>query len=211
MSAGDGLDSVFDSLGVDMIVKGGQTMNPSTQDLLDAVNKIAAENVFVLPNNKNIILAAEQVNDLTDKNVIVIPTKNIPQGISAVLAFDEDAEPDDNKEAMVDMMSEVKCGQITFAARDSKVDNFDIHQDDVMGMINSDIVTVGSDINTVAVELIDKMADADSGVISIYYGADTKKEDADKLERILAEKYKDADVSLIYGGQPVYYYFLAVE
>lgn len=211
VSAGDGLDSVFDSLGVDVIVKGGQTMNPSTQDLLDAVNKIAAENVFVLPNNKNIILAAEQVNDLTDKNVIVIPTKNIPQGISAVLAFDEDAEPDDNKEAMVDMMSEVKCGQITFAARDSKVDNFDIHQDDVMGMINSDIVTVGSDINTVAVELIDKMADADSGVISIYYGADTKKEDADMLERILAEKYKDADVSLIYGGQPVYYYFLAVE
>lgn len=186
-------------------------MNPSTQDLLDAVNKIAAENIFVLPNNKNIILAAEQVNDLTDKNVIVIPTKNIPQGISAVLAFDEDAEPEDNKAAMEEMISAVQCGQVTFAARDSLIDGFDIHKDDIMGMINGDIKGIGQDINTVAAELVSAMVNDDCGVISIYYGADTDEKQAEELKQTLEDKYSDLDVSLVYGGQPVYYYFLAVE
>lgn len=211
VSAGAGLNQVFDSLDVDIIVEGGQTMNPSTQDLLDAVNKISAENIFVLPNNKNIILAAEQVNDLTDKNVIVIPTKNIPQGISAVLAFDEDAEPEDNKTAMEEMISAVQCGQVTFAARDSLIDGFDIHKDDIMGMINGDIKGIGQDINTVAAELVSAMVNDDCGVISIYYGADTDEKQAEELKRTLEDKYNDLDVSLVYGGQPVYYYFLAVE
>ena len=211
VSAGAGLNQVFDSLDVDIIVEGGQTMNPSTQDLLDAVNKIAAENIFVLPNNKNIILAAEQVNDLTDKNVIVIPTKNIPQGISAVLAFDEDAEPEDNKAAMEEMISAVQCGQVTFAARDSLIDGFDIHKDDIMGMINGDIKGIGQDINTVAAELVSAMVNDDCGVISIYYGADTDEKQAEELKQTLEDKYSDLDVSLVYGGQPVYYYFLAVE
>lgn len=211
VSAGKGLDEVFESLNVDLVVEGGQTMNPSTQDLLDAVTQVQAENIFILPNNKNIILAAEQVNELTDKNVIVIPTKNIPQGISALLAFDEDVNSDANKEAMEEMMSAVRCGQVTFAARDSVIDGFDIHKNDIMGMINGGIKAAGNDVNTVAAELADAMIDDDSGVVSIYYGADTDEKQAKKLQTIIAEKHKDLDVSLVYGGQPVYYYFLAVE
>ena len=211
VSAGDGLDAVFADVGADKIVSGGQTMNPSTEDLLNAVQETPAETVFILPNNKNIILAAEQVNELTDRNVIVIPTKNIPQGISAMLAFDEDMDEEENTDTMIEAMGLVKCGQITFAARDSVVDDLEIHKDDIMGMIGSSIEALGHDINEVAVELIDKMVDDESGVISIYYGAEAEREAAEKLEEVLAEKYEDLDVSLIYGGQPVYYYFIAVE
>ncbi len=211
VSAGEGLDAVFKDVGADKIVSGGQTMNPSTEDLLNAVQEIPAETVFILPNNKNIILAAEQVNELTDRNVIVIPTKNIPQGISAMLSFDEDADAEENTDAMKEAMGLVKCGQITFAARDSVVDDLEIHKDDIMGMVGSSIEALGKDINEVAVELTEKMVDDESGVISIYYGTDAHKESAEKLEEILAEKYDDLDVSLIYGGQPVYYYFIAVE
>ena len=211
VSVGEGLEDVFNSVGVDAVVKGGQTMNPSTQDLLDAVQKIPAENVFILPNNKNIILAAEQVNELTDKNVIVIPTKNIPQGISAVLGFNEDADVEENKEAMTEMMLNVQCGQLTFAARDSAVDGFDIHKGDVMGMIDGSIKGIGQDINVVAMELIDGMVNDESGVVTVYYGSDIDKNQAEALEKTIAEKYEYLDVALIYGGQPVYYYFLAVE
>ena len=211
VSAGEGLDAVFTDVGADKIVSGGQTMNPSTEDLLNAVQEIPAETVFILPNNKNIILAAEQVNELADRNVIVIPTKNIPQGISAMLAFDEDMDADDNTDTMKEAMGLVKCGQITFAARDSVVDDLEIHKDDIMGMIGSSIEALGQDINEVAVELTEKMVDDECGMISIYYGTEADKEDAERLEEILAEKYDDLDVSLIYGGQPVYYYFIAVE
>lgn len=211
VSAGEGLDSVFTDVGADKIVSGGQTMNPSTEDLLNAVQEIPAETVFILPNNKNIILAAEQVNELTDRNVIVIPTKNIPQGISAMLAFDEDMDAEENTDTMKEAMDLVKCGQVTFAARDSVVDDLEIHKDDIMGMVGSSIEALGKDINEVAVELTEKMVNDESGVISIYYGTDADKDDAEKLEEILAEKYDDLDVSLIYGGQPVYYYFIAVE
>lgn len=211
VSAGSGLDEVFHSIGVDEVVEGGQTMNPSTQDLLNAVQKVPAETVFVLPNNKNIILAAEQVDALTDQAVRVIPTKNIPQGISAVLAFDEDNSVEENQEAMAEMMETVRCGQVTFAARDSAVDGFEIHKDDLMGMVGSSIKTIGKDLNTVAEELVNSLIGEDSAVITIYYGADTEKETAEALEKALSEKYEYLDVSLIYGGQPVYYYFLAVE
>ena len=211
VSAGPGLDEVFQSIGVDAVVEGGQTMNPSTQDLLNAVQSVPADTVFVMPNNKNIILAAEQVDGLTGQNVIVIPTRNIPQGISAILAFDEDADAAANQEAMTQMMETVKCGQITFAARDSAVDGFEIRKGDVMGMVGSAIRTVGTDINAAAEELVNTLIDDESGVITIYYGADTEKEQAEALEKTLADKYEYLDVSLIYGGQPVYYYFLAVE
>ena len=211
VSAGAGLTEVFTGIGADAVVEGGQTMNPSTQDLLNAVQKIHAETVFILPNNKNIILAAEQVNELADCKVIVIPTKNIPQGISAMLAFDEGAEPEENREAMCEMMETVQCGQITFAARNSTVDGMKIKKGDIMGMVGSSIKSLGKDINEVAEELIDGMITDESGVISIYYGAETEKELAEELEQKLAKKYQYLDVSLIYGGQPVYYYFLAVE
>ena len=211
VSVGDGIAEVFESVNVDRIVEGGQTMNPSTQDLLDAVSKVNAENIFILPNNKNIILAAEQVDELSDKNVIVIPTKNMPQGISAMLAFDEEADVEANTEAMNEMMSAVKCGQVTFAARDSEVGGFDIHEGDVMGMIGSDITNIGSDINDVSFGLADKMIDEDTAVATIYYGADTNEDAANALADRISEKYGDIDVSVVSGGQPVYYYMIAVE
>lgn len=211
VSAGEGIAEVFKSVNADKIVEGGQTMNPSTQDLLDAVSAVPAENVFILPNNKNIILAAEQVNDISDKNVIVIPTKNMPQGISAMLAFDEAADTETNTEAMKEMMSAVKCGQVTFAARDSSVDGLDIHEGDVMGMIGSGITDIGSDINDVSVKICDRMIDDDSALVTVYYGADVDKETADKLASAIAAAHREVDVSVVYGGQPVYYYMIAVE
>ncbi len=211
VSAGEGLSEVFKSINVDNIVEGGQTMNPSTQDLLDAVSKVPAETVYILPNNKNIILAAEQVNDISDKNVIVIPTKNIPQGISAMLAFDAEAEVDANTEAMKEMMATVKSGQVTFAARDSSVNGFEIHEGDVMGMLGSDINNIGGDLNSVTEELIEAMVDEETAIVTLYYGADTDEETANALADVVAEKHNDIDVAVVYGGQPVYYYMIAVE
>ncbi len=211
VSAGEGLTEVFKSVNVDKIVEGGQTMNPSTQDLLDAVSKIPAETVYILPNNKNIILAAEQVNDISDKNVIVIPTKNIPQGISAMLAFDEDADEETNTEAMNEMMSAVKCGQVTFAARDSSVGGFEIHEGDVMGMVGSDINNIGNDLNEVSAKLTEAMVDDETAIVTVYYGSDTDEETANALADEISAKHSDIDVTVVYGGQPVYYYMIAVE
>lgn len=211
VSAGDGLTEVFKSVNVDKVVQGGQTMNPSTQDLLDAANSVHAEIIYILPNNKNIILAAEQVNDICDKKVIVIPTKNIPQGISAMLAFDPDADEDANTEAMTEMMNSVKCGQVTFAARDSAVGGLEIHKDDVMGMFGSEIAELGSDINDVSEKLAEKMIDEETALITIYYGADTDEQSAQKLADAISEKHSDIDVSVVKGGQPVYYYMIAAE
>lgn len=211
VSAGDGLTEVFKSVNVDKVVQGGQTMNPSTQDLLDAANSVHSEIIYILPNNKNIILAAEQVNDICDKKVIVIPTKNIPQGISAMLAFDPDADEDANTEAMTEMMNSVKCGQVTFAARDSAVGGLEIHKDDVMGMFGSEIAELGSDINDVSEKLAEKMIDEETALITIYYGADTDEQSAQKLADAISEKHSDIDVSVVKGGQPVYYYMIAAE
>ncbi len=211
VSAGDGLTEVFQSIGVDAIVEGGQTMNPSTQDLLDAVQNVPADVVYILPNNKNIILAAEQVNALTDQNVYVIPTKNIPQGVSAMLAFQEEVSPEENASAMEEMASMVQCGQITFAARNSTVDGLKIKKNDIMGMIGSSISCLGKDINQVAEELVHSMINDESGMITVYYGMDVKEEQAKELESILVKNYEYLDVSLVYGGQPVYYYMIAVE
>ena len=211
VSAGDGLTEVFKSVNVDKVVQGGQTMNPSTQDLLDAANSVHAEIIYILPNNKNIILAAEQVNDICDKKVIVIPTKNIPQGISAMLAFDPDVDEGANTEAMTEMMNSVKCGQVTFAARDSAVGGLEIHKDDVMGMFGSEIAELGSDINDVSEKLAEKMIDEETALITIYYGADTDEQSAQKLADAISEKHSDIDVSVVKGGQPVYYYMIAAE
>ncbi len=211
VSAGEGLTEVFKSVNVDSIVEGGQTMNPSTQDLLDAVSKVPAETVYILPNNKNIILAAEQVNDISDKNVIVIPTKNIPQGISSMLVFDTEADAETNTEAMNEMMSTVKCGQVTFAARDSAVGGFEIREGDVMGMIGSDINNIGNDLNEVSEKLTDAMVDEESAIVTIYYGKDVDEAKANELADSISAKHTDIDVAVVYGGQPVYYYMIAVE
>lgn len=211
VSAGAGLTEVFKSVNVDKVVEGGQTMNPSTQDLLDAVSEIPAETVYILPNNKNIILAAEQVNEISDRNVIVIPTKNIPQGISAMLAFEPEADADTNTEAMNEMMLAVKCGQVTFAARDSAVGGMDIHEGDVMGMLGSEITELGSDINEVSEKLVDKMVDEDTALVTVYYGEDTDEKSAAELAAAIGKDHPSIDVSVVNGGQPVYYYMIAAE
>ena len=186
-------------------------MNPSTQDILTAVDKIPAEVVFVLPNNKNIILAAEQVIPLTDKKVIVIPTVNVPQGISAIMGFDESMEPEDNKSAMIELTQYVSCGQVTFAARDTVLDGKEIKLGDCLGVLDKDIAAVTSTPEDAALELCRKMVTDEAGVITVYYGEETKQEDADRLVSQLTEEFGDLDISLCYGGQPVYYYIISVE
>lgn len=211
VSAGEGLSEIFRSLNVDEIIEGGQTMNPSTQDLLSAVEKIPAEVVYILPNNKNIILAADQVDALTEKQVIVIPTVNIPQGLSAVLAFDESMTPEENFEAMQEVIDTVACGQVTFAARDTNLDGVEIKLGDCLAVSDKDIAAVTATPEEAVERLTDKMVTEDSGVISIYYGEDTNKESAEAIASKLEEKYPELDVSVIYGGQPVYFYIVSVE
>jgi len=211
VSAGEGLSEIFNSLNADEIIEGGQTMNPSTQDLLTAVNKVPAEIVFILPNNKNIILAAEQVAPLTSKKVFVVPTVNIPQGISAMSAFDESLEVDDNLSAMKEFMEYVACGQVTFAARDTVLDGMEIHLGDCLAVCGKEIIGVTKTPEEAAINVVKKLVSDEAGVISLYYGEETPKEDAEKLAEQLTEKYGDLDISLYYGGQPVYYYIISVE
>ncbi len=211
VSAGDGLSEIFRSLGADEIIEGGQTMNPSTQDLLNAVEKIPSEIVFILPNNKNIILAAEQVVPLTEKTVVVIPTVNIPQGISAMTAFDEGMSAEDNTNAMTEFTEYVSCGQVTFAARDTVLDGMEIHLGDCLAVCEKDIIAVTSTPEESALRIAEQLVNDESGVITVYYGEETTKEDADRLIAQLEQRFGDLDISLCYGGQPVYYYIISVE
>ncbi len=209
--SGSGMDELFRSLNCDVIVKGGQTMNPSTQELLDAAETVNAENIFILPNNKNIIMAAEQVNGLTEKNVIVIPTRSMPQGITALASFDEDASPEDNEVIMTETSETVKCGQITYAARDSEADGFDITEGDIMGVIEGKVKVCGQDVEKVFFDTAKELVDDECGVISVYYGIDADKDEAKRLTAALEKEYPDLDVSLNYGGQSVYFYIISAE
>ena len=209
--AGDGLADVFRNLGVDGIISGGQTMNPSTQDILEAVNKVPAETVFVLPNNKNIIMAAEQVNDLTPKNVIVIPSKTVPQGITAMLSFNPDGEVEENQAALTEALSMVDTMQITYAARNSDFDGYDIHEGDYLALYGSALFGTSRDIKVLLRSLAEKVRDEGKEYITVYYGADVKERHARKAADIFAEICPDADVNLLYGGQPVYYYLISAE
>ena len=211
VSVGEGLSEIFRSLNADQIIEGGQTMNPSTQDLLSAVEKIPAEVVFILPNNKNIILAADQVDALTEKSVFVVPTENIPQGISAMTAFDESLSPQENLEAMKEFASYVKCGQVTFAARDTNLDGMEIKLGDCLAVSDKDIDAVTATPEEAILKLCEKLVDDESGVITIYYGEDIGEDTATALGEKLEEKYPDLDVSVIQGGQPVYFYIMSVE
>lgn len=211
VSAGDGLSELFSSLNVDEIIEGGQTMNPSTQDLLSAVEKISAEVIYILPNNKNIILAAEQVNELTEKDVIVIPTVNIPQGFAAMMAFDDNLSPDENTEAMTELCAAVSCGQVTFAARDTSLDGMEIKLGDCLAVSEKEIVAVTQTPEEAVESLVEKMVTEDAGVITLYYGEDTSKESAEGITATLEAKYPDLDISTVYGGQPVYFYIISVE
>ena len=209
--AGDGLADVFVNLGVDGIISGGQTMNPSTQDILTAVNAVPAETVFVLPNNKNIIMAAQQVDALTEKNVIVIPSKTVPQGITAMLSFNPEGSIEENEEALTEALGTVDTMQITYAARNSDFDGFDIHEGDYMALYGSQLFSTSKDIKVLLKALAQKVHDDGKEYITIYYGADVKERHAQKAADIFADICPDADVNLIRGGQPVYYYMISAE
>lgn len=212
VSVGEGLDEIFKGLNVDYIISGGQTMNPSTEDILNAVDKVNAENIFVLPNNKNIILAANQAESLVeDKNLIVIPSKTIPQGISAMIGFIEDSTPDENKEAMIDSMSYVKSGEVTYAVRDTVIDDKEIREGNIMGIGDAGMLAVGEDIADTTVEMIKEMQDEDSEIVSIYFGEGVTGEDAEALSEKITEALPDLEVEVYPGGQPVYYYIVSVE
>ena len=212
VSVGEGLDEIFKGLNVDYIISGGQTMNPSTEDILNAVNEVNAENIFVLPNNKNIILAANQAESLVeDKNLIVIPSKTIPQGISAMIGFVDDCSPEENKEAMIDSMSYVKTGEVTYAVRDTVIDDKEIREGNIMGIGDEGMLAVGEDIVATTVDMIKEMQEEDSEIVSVYFGEGITKEDADVLASKITEELPDLEVEVYPGGQPVYYYIVSVE
>lgn len=212
VSIGQGMNDIFRELGVDHLIEGGQTMNPSTEDMLNAIEQVNAETVFILPNNKNIILAATQAQSLVeDKNVVIIPTTTVPQGISAIIGFDLDADAEENEENMKDIIECVKTGEVTYAVRDTSINGITIKVDDIMGIDDDGIKKVGQDVEKVTLELLEEMVDEDSELISIYYGEDTTKEQAEALLEKVEETYGDCDVQLEYGGQPIYYFLLSVE
>ena len=211
VALGEGLTEIFRNLNVDQIVDGGQTMNPSIQDLAKAADATNAKNVIILPNNTNIILAAQQATELTERHVIVLPTKSVPMGISAALAFDPEVSPEENEAAMREAAEAVHTASITYAVRDTNYDGQEIHEGDIMGMIDNKLSVLGSDISQVCREVTEKMVNEDSSLVTIYYGADIPEADAQALRDEMAEKYADCDVDLQMGGQPLYYYLIAVE
>lgn len=212
VSIGEGLNEIFKELGVDYMIEGGQTMNPSTEDVLDAIAKVSAKTVFVLPNNKNIILAANQAASLCeDKEVIVLPTKTIPQGITALINFIPEQSAQENEARMNEEIANVKTGQVTYAVRDTVIDDKEIHEGDYMGIGDAGILAVNTDIQAVFLDMIAEMVDEDSAIVSIYYGADVTEADAEALSSAVEEKFSDLEVELQMGGQPVYYYIASVE
>ncbi len=212
VSIGEGLNNIFRELGADYIIEGGQTMNPSTEDMLNAIDHVHAETVFILPNNKNIVLAANQAKALVeDKQIIVIPTKTVPQGITAIISFMPDADAAANEEAMLESIGNVKTGQVTYAVRDTKIDDKEIHEGNIMGIGDAGILAVGSDIHETAKEMLAALVDEDSELISIYYGAEVDEADAAAFAAEVETLYPDMDVDAQFGGQPIYYYVLAVE
>ena len=212
VSIGDGMNEIFRELGVDYIIEGGQTMNPSTDDMLTAIDEVNADHIFILPNNKNIILAANQARSLTkDKDIIVIPTKTVPQGITAVISFMPEADVDANIEAMEEAVKNVKTGQVTYAVRDTKIDDKVIHEGDIMGIGDQGILSVGQSVEDTVKDMLSQLVDDDSELISLYYGQDIQAEDAEKFAQTVEELYPDVDIDVHMGGQPIYYYVLSVE
>jgi hypothetical protein len=212
VSIGEGINEIFKGLGVDYIIAGGQTMNPSTEDMLNAIEDVNADNIFILPNNKNIILAANQAASLIEeKNIFVIPTKTVPQGITALINFMPDSSPQENAARMTEELSSVKTGQVTYAVRDTLLDDKSIKQGDYMGMGDSSILSVGKDMDVVIKELVSQLVEEESAIISIYYGEEITESAAGKLGAELEEAYPDCEVEVHYGGQPIYYYVISVE
>lgn len=211
VAAGDGLNNVFKDIEVDYIISGGQTMNPSANDIATAADSVNAKNIFVFPNNKNIIMSAQQANDITDKNLIVIPTKSIPDGISAILAFDPNASIEENTENMNEVLSNVRSGSVTYAVRTTNVDGIDVKVGDIMGLDEHSVLTVGKNVADTTLDLLEKIVSSDSSNITLFYGEGITEEDAANLQTKAEEKFPDIDVSMVFGGQPVYYYIVSVE
>lgn len=212
VSIGEGMNEVFRGLGVDYLIEGGQTMNPSTEDMLNAIEHVNAKTVFILPNNKNIIMAANQAVDLVeDKQIIVIPTKTIPQGITALVNYIPDHSAEENKEQMMAEIENVKTGQVTYAVRDTEIDGKTIKQNDFMGIGDKSILSVGTDLRATTLEMVDAMVDEDSAIVSIYFGSDSDEDSANELATAIEEKYPDVEVEVNDGGQPIYYYVISVE
>lgn len=212
VSIGDGLNEIFRGLGADDIIEGGQTMNPSTEDLLKAVERVNAEHIFILPNNSNIILAANQAAELAeDKDVVVLPTKTIPQGITALVNFIPDYSVEENQKTMMEEVSHVKSGQVTYAVRDTEIDGRQIKENDYMGIGDHTILSVGTDLAAVTLEMVDEMMDEDAAIVSIYYGEESTEEEAAALASAIGEKYPEVEVEINSGGQPIYYYVISVE
>ncbi|MBO5259388.1 MAG: DAK2 domain-containing protein [Agathobacter sp.] len=212
VSIGEGMNEIFKGLGVDYIIEGGQTMNPSTEDMLTAIENVNAKTIFILPNNKNIVMAANQAASLVeDKQIIVIPTKTIPQGITALVNFIGEHTPEENEDTMLAEIQNVKTGQVTYAVRDTEIDGKTIKQDDYMGIGDKSILAVGTDLKAVTLEMIDEMVDEDSAIVSIYFGSDSSEADAEEISAAIEEKYPDIEVEINDGGQPIYYYVISVE
>jgi fatty acid kinase len=211
VAMGEGLESVFKDLKVDYVITGGQTMNPSTEDILKAIDNVTGDTIIILPNNSNIVLAATQAKELSQKNVEVLPTKTIPQGISALLAFDEELEVEDNIDNMSNAIKSVKTGQVTFSVRDTVIDNKEIKKDDIIGICDGEIKTVGQNVQEVVLDLIRNTADDDNELITIFYGKDIQENQAEELKNKIENEFEDFDVDMIYGGQPLYYYLVSIE
>ena len=211
VSIGEGLDTVFKELNVDYIIPGGQTMNPSTEDILNAIDEIDGENIIILPNNGNIVLAADQAKELSDKNVYVFPTKTIPEGVSALLSFDLNSDVDENLENMTEAISYVKTAQVTYAVRDTEYNDVKIKKDNIIGIQKDDIISIGDNIEDVSFELIQKIVEEDSSLITMFYGEDIKEEEAMELCKRIEEEFEDYDIEVVFGGQPLYYYIFSIE
>lgn len=210
-SMGEGLAKIFKDFGVDYIIEGGQTMNPSTEDFMKAIDSINAKNIFIFPNNSNIIMAANQAKELSDKNIIVIPTKNTPQGFTALVNFNADASVEENEQALMESLTMVKSGQVTFAVRDTVMNDVEVKEGNIIGIAESKLMDAGDSVDEITTSLVEKLVDEDSAIITLFYGEDVTEEDANNLRDELEEKFEDLDIELYYGGQPLYYYLISVE
>lgn len=208
---GSGLSEIFEGFGVDIVIEGGQTMNPSTEDFVNAINMVNAKNIFILPNNSNVIMAANQARDISDKNVFVVPTKNIPQGLASLLSFDPEATYEENCSNFEDSIEKIKSGEVTFAVRNTVIDGIEVNEGDIIGITGKKLVSSGDSIEVVTENVIEKMVDDESGIITLYYGEDVEEDSAREFAEMIQDKFDDLDVELYYGGQPLYYYLISVE
>lgn len=212
VSVGEGLGNIFRELGADYVIEGGQTMNPSTEDILGAISQVRAETIYIFPNNSNIVLAANQAKNLTeDKHIVVIPTKNIPQGITAMINYIDGNSAEENEAAMTEAVQQIRSGQVTYAVRDTSIDGKEIKQGDIMGLSDKTIEVVGSDVKETTLHLIDALKDEETELITLYYGVESSEEEAQEIAAAICEKYEEIEVEIEYGGQPIYYYFISVE